>query len=382
MRILILGAGFAGLRAATVLQNAIGRMPEAEIALLDTNSYTTMIPALPDLAGQRVPAAMLTEELRHLVRPDIVRIITDTVTRIDLTTRQAEGEERLYDYDFLIIATGSVTDLFGFNQHLEAVHTLDSRDGALSLSQKFVQYLSRCGEPHAVVVGGGYTGLELACNLQHLARRSEKACRLSVVELQDHILPALPDDIRSYMEKKTSSRGIQILPQAKVETFDGHHATLNNGVELSNIFLCWSTGTKFAIADVKGNFETLKDGRLKVMPGLNLAHHPEVFAAGDSAAMKKDGQYLRKAVNFSIYSGQLAGRNIIRVLNGQAPEPFNPSDLGWVIPFCTTGAGKLFGRYTVRGRLPLSLHYFMCGFRNYNWPNRRRFWKITAKAWC
>jgi NADH dehydrogenase FAD-containing subunit len=105
-----------------------------------------------------------------------------------------------------------------------------------------------------------------------------------------------------------------------------------------------------------------------------------VYAAGDAAAIRRGENYLRKAVNFSRGSGTVAGRNVARALEDDLPEPFHPVDLGWVIPFCDVGVGRLFSRYAMRGRIPLFLHYLMCGVRNYEAANRIHFWKRAIRT--
>ena len=377
-RILILGGGFAGLGAAHKLARAARDHDACQITLLDQNSHATMVPSLPDLAGTRIPAEFLTEELNEMVNKRI-RVLMRTVQHLDMQKRMVITDYEEFEYDYLLLATGSVTNFFGFDQHLDKVHKLDYLSDGERIANEFPEYLRRTENPRGVVVGGGYTGLELACNLQYCANKEKKPCEISIVELKDSILPGMPDEIRSYLENRCRERGIKMLTGNSVQAFDGTNAELSDGTKLEDVFLCWSTGTKFGL-DMHGNHETIRDGRVIVDECLRIPQHPEVYAAGDAAAMDFGNGYLRKAVNFSIYSGRHAGANIARAVRDEPAKPWTPRDLGWVIPFCNTGTGKLFSMLTVRGRFPLALHYFMCGFRNFNRTNRRHYYRMALAA--
>ncbi len=377
VNIVIVGAGFAGLAAAAPLGALARARADLAVHLFDRHAFTTMIPALPDLAGGRCGPEHLTADVAALLAPG-VSFHAEGVTAIDFAARRVTTRRATYTYDYLIVAAGAVTDFFGFDQHLEAVHTLDFLEDANGIRESFATYLRRCGEPTAIVVGAGYTGLELACNLQFAGRACATRPRVCIVERADRILPAMPDWVREYMRAQAARHGIEPITGASVEQFDGRNVTLSNGRRIADVFVCWTTGTRFPIATLAGRHEQVRDGRLKVDPYLRLPGHPEVFVAGSAAAVEHRGAVLRKAVNFARGAGTRAGRNVVRAIRGLPLKPFRPVDLGWVIPFCDVGVGEVFSRYRVRGRLPLALHYAMCGLRHYSIANRLFFWKTAA----
>lgn len=377
-KILILGGGFAGIGAAAKLAGIAQNSNNVEVTLIDQHPFTTMVPSLPDLAGTRISGKFLTEKIDKMVSRDI-RVATRMVKHVDMQNRTVATDKEVYSYDYLVLATGSVTNFFDFNQHLEKVHKLDFLGDGERIAKEFPAYLQRSEKPNVIVVGGGYTGLEPACNLRYCARKLQKPCDISIVELKDTILPGMPDEIRLYMEQCCRKQNLKMLTGTSVQTFDGTSVELSNGKKFDDVFVCWSTGTKFGL-EMESNYESIKDGRVIVDACLRIPQHPEVYAAGDAAAINAGNGYLRKAVNFALYSGRHAGTNITRTIRGQDPKPWTPRDLGWVIPFCTTATGKLLAKFTVRGRLPLALHYFMCGYRNYNRTNRRHYYKMALAA--
>ena len=111
--------------------------------------------------------------------------------------------------------------------------------------------------------------------------------------------------------------------------------------------------------------ERTRDGRIMTNEYLQIPEYPLLFAAGDAAALTRDGQQLRRAVNFSYYSGRVAGRNAVAQRAGRALKPFRAVDLGWVIPLGTESSGRIFGGIPVGGKLGLRMHYFMNGFRHF-----------------
>jgi NADH dehydrogenase len=173
---------------------------------------------------------------------------------------------------------------------------------------------------------------------------------------------------------------MEFVTGATVARFDSTDAELSDGRRFDDCFLCFATGAKSALANVNGDQAQLPDGRIVVDPFLRIPQHPEVFVAGDAAAIAQGEEYLRRAVNFALYSGRRAGGNVVRTVHRSAPAPFRPVDLGWVIPFCDRGVGRILSRVRVQGRFALALHYLMCGYRNYSMRNRLFYCKTAAKA--
>ncbi|NOU35308.1 MAG: FAD-dependent oxidoreductase [Kiritimatiellaceae bacterium] len=368
----IVGGGFAGRQACRALRGA-----DTEIVLFDPRSSTVMLPALPDLAGGWLDEKLLYSPLANLL-PKNVRHIQKSVSSIDLNAKTLTADGQTFAFDKLLIAAGSVTDFRGFNQHREQIYHLDSLETALHIRNDFVNYLRRTKQPHIVMAGGGYTGLELAMSLYYRALAENKPCRVTVIDPAPDILPFLPEAKRQYIKTFLARTGATILPGQHVTGFDGQNVTAGNQT-FENGFFCWAGGSTFAIPELKGTVARLGDGRLKVNPDLSLPNYPDVFAAGDSAAVEQNGQILRKAINFAWYEGKCAGKNIARHYRGKTTKPFRPFDAGWVIPLHSDSVGQLFSRIWIKGKLGLRLHYFMCGFRNTCLANFAGFVRIAAK---
>jgi NADH:ubiquinone reductase (H+-translocating) len=367
---ILIGGGFAGRQAARAL-----RRSKAEILLFDPDEETVMIPALPDLAGGWLKESLLTCPLADIL-PQNVRHIPHAVTAIDLDAKTVTADGELFAFDQLLIAAGSVTDFHGFDRHLEKIHRLDSLESALRIRHDFHSYLQSTEKPHVVVSGGGYTGLELAMSLFFLAKANGRLCRVTVVDPAPDILTFLPQDKQQRLKRFLESNGVTVLNGQKVTDYDGQTVTAGEH-RFDNAFFCWAGGSCFAVPEMKGSVDRLRDGRLKVNPDLSLPGYPDVFAAGDAAAFEQNGTVLRKAVNFAWYEGLRAGRNLCRRQKNKPTRPFKPFDAGWVIPLHGDSVGKILSLFWMTGKTGLRMHYFMCGFRNCGFANFAGFARIA-----
>lgn len=369
---IIIGAGFAGRQACRSLSRT-----NSEVLLFDPSCLTVMLPSLPDLAGDWIPEEILSRPLRELLPPH-VQHIQAAVTSIDLNEKTVIADGSVFPFDSLLIAGGSVTDFHGFSQCLDQIHQLDSLKSALRIRDEFKAYLSTASHPHLVIAGGGYTGLELAASLRFRSISNGTPCQVTIVDPSEQILSFLTEKernrIRTFLEKSE----IKVLSRSRVTDFDGQNVHIGETV-INNVFFCWAGGSKLSIPEIKGSVSQLRDGRLTVNPDLSLPDYPYAFAAGDSAAVMKNGQPIRKAINFAWYEGLCAGKNIAAHLQNRPTQNFNPIDLGWIIPLHAQSTGKLFSFLPVHGRPGLRLHYFMCGFRNFSFRNFIRFTKISLR---
>lgn len=360
--LVIIGGGFAGRQACRALRGS-----GAEVCLIDPNPYTTMLPALPDIAGGWVSERLARHPLRDALPPE-VRLLAQAVRSIDLDARQLVAGDETIDYQQLLIAPGSTPRPAPTELAREHLHTLGTLQDAVRIRESFAAYLQKTEHPLIVVAGSGYTGLELALSLFARARAAGKNCRAAIVDPKPILLPSLPEKQRQYVLDFLHRQGIRVQLGSAVDSFDGRSVVVA-GETLPDVFFCWAAGSVLAIPEIRGNVERLRDGRLKVAPDLSLPDYPDVFAAGDAAALEPRGEPLRKAVNFAYYGGRCAGRNLARRRRGRPTRPFRPVDLGWVVPFHFTSLGRLPLGIWVHGRLGLRLHHLMCGIRNYSLAN-------------
>lgn len=368
MEILVLGGGFAGVAAAKKLGHGLGHREGVRIRLLDRNTYTTMLPSLPDVAGNRVDPDTLKEEIRKLL-PQDVEYVQATVKTADLNGRKLildDGSEMPYDY--LVLAGGSKTNFYGKEETLKLCRKMDCFNDAIRIRDEAAAFIDTHPETNFVVSGSGFTGIELAMNLNHMLLQKGKPGSVCLVEVADRILPMLSPDMSAYTRNTVERLGIRFLLSTEVTAYDGERLTFKDGTVVENAFYAWCAGVMNAVP-VVGNQQELKDRRIVVDEFLRIPEHPEVFVAGDSAAVKDaSGNYIRRAVNFAYTQGGAAAGNVIRAIHNDPLKPYKPVDLGWVIPLYVSSIGVAMGM-NMKGRLGIPFHYLMCGIKNYNLSN-------------
>lgn len=378
-RVCVVGGGFAGVQAVRALQR---RAPHARVTLIDRNPYATLIPALPDVLSGRVEQQSIIRPFAGIFNAD-VKVATDTVNRIDPGQRTIQGVAGEYPYDYLILAAGSTPEFYGFRPDGGELHTVDTYAGAQALRAAFVSHVQRDARGNVLVVGAGYTGLEVAACLSLATRTRDAAPRITVVEAASQILPFLSDVERERILSYLDSRGIELRTNTRLQrVFDGC-AQLTDGTRLENALVCWAAGMRSAapefITAPGAGVQTASDGRIVTEPTLRLPGYPEVYVAGDAAVLQANGSVVRRAVNFAYYSGRCAGRNVAAAINGRPAADFRPVDLGWVIPLGEISVGRVFGSLRVGGRLGLRMHYAMSGFRHFGGSNALEFYRTALR---
>lgn len=373
--VVVLGGGFAGLEALRAIRR---HAPEAAVTLIDANPYATMVPALPDVVSGRIPESSLARPLSEIVERE-VELLVDQIESVDLVTRKLLGTKSSYGYDYLVIANGSKPNFFGFQPEGGRLHSVHSYPTAIEFRDAFVEQARKTAEPEVIVVGAGYTGLEVATSLRYGTEGTGIRPRIRVVELAEDVVPFIREKTRTKIRAYLDAREIALLTSTSLQGLQGETVILSNGERIENALVCWSAGMKASQEKIEGDVQRTKDLRIKTNESLQLHSHPEVFVAGDAAALEKGGDILRRAVNFSIYSGRQAGKNVAALIRGGVPAPFRPADLGWVIPLSEISTGSILGTIPVGGSFGLRLHYFMCGFRHFGAGEAWEFYKTALR---
>ncbi len=361
-KIVVVGGGFAGVQAVKTLLRAV---PGAQMTMIDRNEYATMLPALPDVLSGRVRRDAITVRFDDIFDAR-VRIVADVVSRIDAEERLVHTTSEKFAYDFLVLSNGSAPAFFGFTPASGPLHTVDSFPGAVSLRETLERRLTAGQDCTLVVVGGGYTGVEVAACTREGFAAAGRRLNILVVEKADSILAPLSGRVRKRVEKYLERSDIAVVTGVSLESMIDDTVVFSDGTRIENAVVCWSAGMQAATPETSEDLPAARDRRLLTNAYLQLHDYPEVFVAGDAAQLLDGDTPVRRAVNFAFYSGRRAGRNIAAIVRDRKPKAFVPVDLGWVIPLGGTSSGTVFGFIPVAGKLGLRLHYLMSGFRHFS----------------
>ncbi|MCK9603755.1 MAG: FAD-dependent oxidoreductase [Candidatus Omnitrophica bacterium] len=360
-KILIIGGGFGGLSAASRLYKLRDKL---SVTLIDKKDTVDFLPMLPDCIGRGICPQALSYKIEKLARKFGFKFILKEVTAIDLDKKEASAGSEKFNYDYLIIASGSETNFYGNDNIKERAYTLDS----VNDSGKIIEALRRRKFDNFIVGGGGYTGIEVATNLRLFLKNAKSPGRIIIVERSPAILGPLPEWMKKYVISNLKRLEIEVFVNSTIDKIEEDKVYFSEGRIINNAFTIWAAGVKTAgfIQDLK--IDKNPQGRIKVDEYLRL--NDSCFIAGDAANFSYKNIFLRMAVQFAIIQGDSAAANIIRDIKGLPLRKYRPLDLGYIIPMANNrSCGRVLG-LNMKGVLPTIFHFIMCIYRSYGLKNK------------
>jgi NADH:ubiquinone reductase (H+-translocating) len=384
-RVVIVGAGFAGLAAARKLASA-----PADILVIDRHNYHLFQPLLYQVATAGLSPADIAEPIRSLLRAANTRVLLDDVIGIDPAARcvrlRSCGEQ---GYDVLILAPGSEYNYFGHDAWREQAPGLKSLDDATEIRQKLLMAFERAEvAPDSaararlltfVLVGAGPTGVELAGALAELARTTLSRdfrnidpgqTRVVLIEAGPQVLAEFPRHLSDFAARSLQQMGVEILLDSPVERIDSRGvSTGRQTVDAATVI--WCAGVKARPVTGWLGLPTAHGGRIEVAANLSVPGHPEIFVVGDAALCHgADRRPLPGLAAVAKQQGEYVGEVIRRRLcNEPAIGPFRYRDRGTLAAIGRNSAvadlpwAKLTG--TMAWLLWGAVHIFLLiGFRN------------------
>ncbi|MCW0465586.1 NAD(P)/FAD-dependent oxidoreductase [Xanthomonas sacchari] len=384
--LIVVGGGFAGLWAT----RALARTP-LRITLIDRRNHHLFQPLLYQVATAGLSAPDIAAPLRQILRhQDNVEVRLGEVVDIDKQARQvrlADGQTLAYDY--LLVATGATHAYFGHDDWAAHAPGLKTLDDALQLRRHLLLAFERAEaetDPAAraawlsfAIVGGGPTGVELAGTLAEIARHTLKhefrridpaEARVRLIEAGPRVLSSFPEHLSAKAQKQLEKLGVDVLTGVPVADIDA------SGYRLGSTFVpartvVWAAGV--AASPLAKTLQTPLDrsGRVQVQPDLSVPGHPELFVAGDLAALQQaDGRPVPGVAPAAKQMGRHVADTLRRRLRGDtASVPFRYADYGNLATIGRMAAIVHLGRLQLSGVLAwwfwLAAHvFFLIGFRN------------------
>ena len=354
MRLVIIGAGFAGMYAALSaarLREIQGVSPEAlEIALVAPEPTLVVRPRLYEAKPETLTAPLL--EVLEAIDVSYVQGIVEAVdTRSSMVKiATAKGTKKTLSYDRLVVTTGS--RLFRPNIPGLAEHgfSVDSLDDAIALDKHLHGLAKRpatIGRDTVVVAGGGFTGIEAATEMPGRLREilgTNARTRVIIVERNDAIAPDMGAGPRPVIEDALRKVGVETRIGTGVASLDESGVTLSSGEHIDTETVIWAAGIRAAPLTAQIPAERDSFGRLLVDRCLQVTGVPGVFAAGDAAraACDDEGNYALMSCQHATRMGAFAGNNAAAELLGLAARPYHQKT--YVTCLDLGEAGALFTR--------------------------------------
>ena len=360
-KIMIIGAGFAGLSAAKRLSRSGLAL---EITLFDRKEQFNFLPLVPDCIGRGINSKFLVNDVVNLCRKSKIRFIRQEVTSVDLATEQIWTGSTTYVYDYLVIASGSQPNFFSNPDAQAYGHPLNN----VMDIQGIISCLKERSFENLIICGAGYTGVEVATNLWRYLKKRGLLKKIIIVERAPEILGVLPDWMKDYVVENLKSMGIEVLINSVIEKIQAERVSVSGGREFHRSVLIWVPGVKTAEFIQKLDIPKNPQGRIVVDEYLRVRQN--CFCAGDTAFFDRKNSFLRMAIQFAIAQGDQAAKNIIRSIKNIPLKKYRPLDLGYIIPMANNrSCGQVLG-WDVSGSLATFLHFSMCIFRSVGLKNK------------
>jgi len=383
-RVVVLGAGFAGLRA-------VRRLGHARVATLwvDARNYHCFLPLLYQVATAGLEPQDIAYPARSILRRlpvvdfQLARVVgaDPGAQRLRTTT----GEH--IPYSHLIVATGGAAEDFGIPGARDATFRLYDLEDARAL-RNHVLRICECATTEVrateraalltfVIVGGGATGVETAGALaefrRHVVPRDYRAfeasaMRIVLVEAGPELLPPFPPVLRARARRDLEAFGVEVRAGTRVSRITPVAVELAGGAHIPTHTAIWAAGIRAAPVAADLGFPTGRSGRLLVEPTLQIPGQSRVFAAGD-VALVAGQERLPQVAQVAIQQGEHAAENVLRVLRGEGLLDFQYRDKGALATIGRSRAVAAIRGLEFAGRpawwVWLVIHLVMLiGFRN------------------
>ena len=382
--VVIVGGGFAGLWAA----RALARAP-VRITLIDRQNHHLFQPLLYQVATAGLSAPDIAAPLRHILRRQAnVEVRLAEVTGFDVEARRVElGAGASLDFDFLLLATGATHAYFGneaWAQHAPGLKTLDD---ALHLRRKLL-IAFECAEAEMepqrraawlsfAVVGGGPTGVELAGTLAEIARHTLKNefrninpshARIRLIEAGPRILSSFPEGLSSAAQRQLERLGVEVSTGSAVTDINADGYRIGDEFVASRTIV-WAAGVAASPLGRALGVPLDRAGRVRVCDDLSVPDHPQIFVAGDLAAVEHDGRPVPGVAPAAKQMGRHVAAAIRARIASRPSSAFRYRDYGNLATIGRMAAIVHLGRLKLSGLLAwwfwLAAHvFFLIGFRN------------------
>lgn len=356
MKIVIVGGGFGGVRAA----RQIAKYTKHQVTLISDQSEFQYYPAMYGAATGRSSQECWFSLATLFADVPRVRVVIDRVVRLESAGRYVMGKSgQRYDYQRCILALGSVTNYFGIKGLEEFSFGIKSRSQIDEFKHHLYQELKAGrdrSERNIVVVGGGPTGVELAASLGSYLRQVEKRLDLRKQSYQVHLVEAMPNLLPSLTgkagqraQKRLASLGVAVRLNTKLKSVSKTRVLTDQGAIKSRTTV-WTAGVAPSsfYQDNKSQFDFSRRGKIVVNDFMQASRY--VYVIGDNAETPYSG-----LAQVATAQADLVASNLRRAEKNRQPVAFAPKNPPVVIPIGERYSLFSWGRFRMYGWLPALL---------------------------
>jgi len=354
-RVIILGGGFGGLAAAKRLKRA-----PVEVILIDKRNFHLFQPLMYQVATGSLSPGEIAAPLRGILsRQQNTQVLLGEAADVDPVAKTVTlCDGAAFEYDSLVVATGSQTSYYGNDSWREWAPSLKSVEEATAIRHKILYAFERAERSATeedarawltfVIVGAGATGMELAGALAEISQETlrhdfrkinPREARIILMEGAPRVLGAFPEDLSAKAEKLVTRLGVEVVKGVMVTKISREGVEFKRGDSVEALAartVLWAGGvvtTPFGrkLAE-RTQAETDRSGRIKVNRDLTIPNYPDIFIIGDLAlAVDEKGKQLPGVAQVAMQGGAYAAKVIRSRLEGKRKLPafhyFNKGDM-------------------------------------------------------
>jgi NADH dehydrogenase/putative oxidoreductase len=364
-RVVIVGAGFGGLRCAQALKDA-----SVAVTLIDRNNFHLFQPLLYQVATAALSPGDIAVPTRQIFRDaPATKLLLSTVTGIDTEKRLVLTERREIPYDYLVLATGATHSYFGKDEWARHAPGLKYVEDALDVRRKILTSFERAEEsidqPEKaalltfLIVGGGPTGVELAGAIAELARFGLNQdfrtfdpahARIILVQAGPRLLPSFPERLSRIAQRELERLGVEVRLESRVNHIDDRGVGVD-GERIEARTILWAAGVAASPAAMWLKAPSDRAGRIVAGEDLRVPGMSNVFAVGDTVASNAwNGQPVPGLAPAAKQEGAYVAKQIRALIDGRAPLPaFRYRHLGSLATIGRKAAVADFGAFKLWG---------------------------------
>lgn len=359
-QIVVLGGGFAGIRAILQLQKKI--LTDVNLILIDQNKFHLFTPSLYEVATSEEPHGNIALPFSKIVGRH-TQFINDKVESIDCKSNVVKLiSGRIYKYDYLLIALGSEVSYFNIPGLKEHSYSLKTIEDALRIKNTIKHYyhkkLESGGNLNIIIGGGGFSGTELAAELvtykNRLSfhhRKLDDLIRLSIIQGSAVLLKELDPRVSEIARKRLNNDGVKFCFGVHIKSVDAKFVYTDDGNKYVYDILIWTGGIKGNSVLEKSGLPVTKKGQIVVNDKMQPEGFANIFIAGDLADFS-DSVTGEKAVNVAQVAeeeGLIAGENIYNSLLNMPLKSYRFKHFGYIIPLKGSFAVAAFKGFYISG---------------------------------
>lgn len=363
-KIIILGAGYAGVLAAKKIEKKFKNNEEISITIIDKNPFHTMLTELHEVAADRVDEDSIKMSLKKIFAGRKVNVVMDNIEKVDFENKLIVGKNTDYPYDYLVVAAGSKPTYFGVEGAEKFSHKLWSYDDAVKLREHINESFRQAALETDIekkkillsfyVVGAGFTGVEMIGELAeyvpflcHKHEIDQADVSLNNVDILPRTVPILPEKLSDKVENRLKKMNVNMILGAGVTGIGKDFIK----VKVNNQEKVFAAGTVVWAAGIEGSditnevatkISSERRGRIKVDPFLRSLDDEKVFVIGDNMFYIPEGEAapVPQMVENCEHSASIAAHNIFTSItkNGEMKK-YKPEFHGVMV--------SVGGRYAV-----------------------------------